>query len=107
MGGLLAAFSRPIGEARTLLLPLRAQEVPMRDVALNELFRRRVGRRRNPLVLSSGTAGFSFVLPCVELGYVLDTESDFARRCYCSVQSLVFCGYTVPIPFMCSVAGLE
>jgi hypothetical protein len=68
MGGLLAAFSRPIGEARMLLLPLRAKEVPMRDVALNELYRRRVGRMQNPLVLSSGTLGFLFVLPCFELG---------------------------------------
>jgi hypothetical protein len=83
MGGLLAAFSRPIGEARMLLLLLRAKEVLMRDVALNELFRRRVGMMQNPLVLSSGTLGFSFVLP-----RLLDTESDFARRCYCSVQLL-------------------
>ncbi len=69
MGGLLAAFSRPIGEARMLLLPLRAEEVPMRDVALNELFRRRVGMMQNPLVLSSGIIGFSFVPPRFELRY--------------------------------------
>ncbi len=61
-----------------LLLPLRAEEVPMRDAALNELFRRRVGRMQNPLVLRSGILGFSFVLSCFELGYVLDTESDSA-----------------------------
>ncbi len=77
MGGLLAAFSPPIGEVRMLLLPLRAKEVPMRDVALNELYRRRVGRMQNHLVLSSGTYfGFSFVLSCFELVYVLDKGSD-------------------------------